>query len=144
MTSGFNVIITATSTTTSFARWKFAAVGDIECTHAKKIAHTIEKYFQPVVVLLLGDLGYGQSAKCSKDAFPNGLPTIGNHDYKTDILKVFKLKNPVYSHAVNEITFLSYTRFSKFCRQTSWFGKEPNCTSQNTFPSAVLTLPLCN
>jgi hypothetical protein len=106
LTIGFNVIITTTSTT-AFARWKFAAVGDIECKHAKKLAHTIEKYSHPVVVLLLGDLGYGESAKCVKDAFPNGLPTIGNHDNQEDILKVFNLKNPVYSHVVNEVTFLS-------------------------------------
>ena len=92
---------------TAFARWKFAAVGDIECKSAKKVAHAIEKYSDPVVVLLLGDLGYGKSAKCVKDAFPSGLPTIGNHDNEEDILKVFNLNNPVYSHAVNEVTFLS-------------------------------------
>jgi predicted phosphodiesterase len=102
---GFNVIIT--TSTTALASWKFAAVGDIECKNAKKVAASIEKYSDPVVVLLLGDLGYGKSAKCIKDAFPNGLPTIGNHDKEKNILKVFKLKNPVYSHAVNEVTFLS-------------------------------------
>lgn len=107
LTIGFNVVITTTSTS-AFASWKFAAVGDIECKNPKKVAQAIEKYSHPAVVLLLGDLGYGKSAKCVKDAFPSGLPTIGNHDKEKNILKVFKLKNPVYSHAVkNEVTFLS-------------------------------------
>ena len=112
LTIGFNVIITTTSTS-AFARWKFAAVGDIECKNAKKVAHTIEKYSHPVIVLLLGDLGYGESARCVKDAFPNGLPTVGNHDNEEDILKVFNLRNPMYSHAVNEVTFLSLNSETK-------------------------------
>lgn len=105
MAIGFNVFTTTLQT--AFASWKFVAVGDIECKNAKNVAVAIKKFSNPVVVLLLGDLGYGKSAKCIKDSFPNGLPTIGNHDKPKDILKVFKLKNPVYSHAVNEVTFLS-------------------------------------
>jgi hypothetical protein len=82
----------------------------------------------------LGDLGYGQSAKCIKDAFPNGLPTIGNHDYKTDILEVFKLKNPVYSHAVNEITFLSLDSASSASKQV---GLVKNLIAQAKTPFVV-------
>jgi len=117
ITIGFNLITTAS--TTAFASWKFAAVGDIECKNAKNVAATIKKFSNPVVVLLLGDLGYGKSAKCIKNAFPNSLPTIGNHDKSKDILKVFKLKNLVYSHAVNEVTFLSLNSATSASKQAN-------------------------
>ena len=114
MIIGFNVA--TTSLRTAFASWKFVAIGDIECKSAKKVADAINKYSNPVIVLLLGDLGYSKSSKCIKDAFPNGLPTVGNHDKSKDILKVFKIKKAVYSHTVKEVTFLSLnsdTRVSK-------------------------------
>jgi len=105
LTIGFNVI--TTTLTSAFASWKFVAVGDIECKKAKKVADAIKKYSDPAVVLLLGDLGYAKSAKCIKTAFPNALATIGEHDSKKDILKVFKTKKAVYSYTFNEVTFLS-------------------------------------
>jgi predicted phosphodiesterase len=117
ITIGFNVV--TTTSTTAFASWKFAAVGDIECKSAHKVANDIKKYSNPVIVLLLGDLGYGKSAKCIKDAFPNGLPTIGNHDKEQNILKVFKLKNLVYSHAINEVTFLSLDSATSASKQAN-------------------------
>ncbi len=115
MIIGFNVITTTLKT--AFASWKFVAVGDIECKSAKKVAGAIKKYSNPVIVLLLGDLGYGKSSKCIKDAFPNGLPTVGNHDKSKDILKVFKMKKAVYSYTVNEVTFLSLNSDTKVSKQ---------------------------
>jgi len=115
MSIGFNVITTTLKT--AFASWKFVAVGDIECKSAKKVADAIKKHSNPVVVLLLGDLGYAKSAKCVKDAFPNGLPTVGNHDNSKDILKEFKIKKAVYSHTVKEVTFLSLNSDTNVSKQ---------------------------
>jgi predicted phosphodiesterase len=117
MTFGFSVI--TTSLTTAFASWKFAAVGDIECKNAKKVANAIKKYSDPVVVLLLGDLGYAKSAKCIKAAFPDGLATMGEHDKQKDILKLFKMKKAVYSFAVKEVTFLSLDSETSVSKQVN-------------------------
>jgi hypothetical protein len=51
------VNVATTSLRTAFASWKFVAIGDIECKSAKKVADAINKYSNPVIVLLLGDLG---------------------------------------------------------------------------------------
>jgi predicted phosphodiesterase len=115
MIIGFNVA--TTTLRTAFASWKFVAVGDIECKSAKKVADDIKKFSNPAVVLLLGDLGYGKSSKCIKDAFPNGLPTVGNHDNSKDILKEFKIKKAVYSHTVKEVTFLSLNSDTNVSKQ---------------------------
>ena len=93
--------------------WKFVAVGDIECKSAVKVANAITKYSNPVVTLLLGDLGYGKTSKCIKDAFPNSLATVGNHDKEKDVLKLWGLKKPIYSKTINDVTFLSLNSDTK-------------------------------
>jgi predicted phosphodiesterase len=91
--------------------WKFAAVGDIVCKDANKVASAIKKDSNPRLVILLGDLGYGSTAKCVKDAFDSqGLksyPTVGNHDTTSDIKKVWSLANEMYTLKRDNVQFVS-------------------------------------
>ena len=90
--------------------WKFAAVGDIECKGAAKVASAI-KQGGSTVVILLGDLGYSKTSKCVKDAFTSvGLstkPTVGNHDKESDIKKVWNIAKTIQTYKVNNVRFLS-------------------------------------
>ncbi len=87
--------------------WKFAAVGDIVCKDAPKVATAIKKAGDNVT-LLLGDLGYAKSSKCIKDAFVgmDVKPTVGNHDKTKDVVKVFG-KGDTGTTSFKNVRFLS-------------------------------------
>ncbi len=94
-------------TSPSVHAWKFAAVGDIVCKDAPKVATAIKKAGNNVT-LLLGDLGYSSSSKCIADAFKgmNIKPTVGNHDKTADVVKVFG-KGDTGTTSFSNIRFLS-------------------------------------
>jgi predicted phosphodiesterase len=100
-------ILVALAGSAHAASWKFAAVGDIPCKNAPKVANAI-KQGGSLIVILLGDLGYGSTSKCIKDSFGTiGKPTVGNHDTATDIKKVFGITNEIQTYKFNNIRFLS-------------------------------------
>ena len=94
-------------TSSSVHAWKFAAVGDIVCKDAPKVATAIKKAGNNVT-LLLGDLGYSTSSKCIGDAFKgmNVKPTVGNHDKTSDVVKVFG-KGDTGTTSFSNVRFLS-------------------------------------
>jgi predicted phosphodiesterase len=109
-------ILLVVGTSLSAYSWKWAAVGDIVCKDAAKLAKAIKVNTDPEVVLLLGDLGYGKSSDCIKKAFiDNGIQvaTPGNHDKTKNILKVFKLKSGTYLVTHKNVAFISFNTEDK-------------------------------
>jgi len=95
----------------SVSAWKFAAIGDIECKSAVKVATSIKTHTPDVKrVVLLGDLGYGKSSKCIADAF-KGLSlvvVVGNHDKAKDVQKSFGLtSNLISTYKTENVRFLT-------------------------------------
>lgn len=95
----------------SVSAWKFAAVGDIECSGSDRILSMIKSNTPDAKrVILLGDLGYGSTSKCIKvscDKYQeNCVPTVGNHDKASDIKKVFGKGDGVGWYKQNNVVFL--------------------------------------
>ena len=89
--------------------WKFAAVGDVECSSVKNMAAKI-KAEGVSRTLILGDLGYSdKGGKCVRDAFigTNAKPVVGNHDATSSVLNVWDITSAVQTYKTENIRFLS-------------------------------------
>jgi predicted phosphodiesterase len=103
------ILLSSAILSNSYA-WKFAAVGDIQCKDAKKVADAIKKNSAPLRTVLLGDLGYSSTSKCVADAFGTDTsvaPTVGNHDKTSDIKKVFGKGDGVGTFKTQHVRFMS-------------------------------------